>query len=377
METKNYSNFFLEKMSDEEFILNMGPQHPSTHGVLRVILKLEGETVKDLYPDVGYIHCGIEKMCEYKKYPSISPYPERLDYLSAVNSNLAYVMAVEKLLDIDVPIRAKYIRTLLCEINRITSHLLWFSAFGMDVGALTPIMYAFREREELISIMEEIGGGRLTHHAIRIGGFLYDLPTGIDKKIKKFCSNFDRRVDEYEALLVNNVILKSRTINLGILSKEKAIDWGVTGPSLRGSGVNFDLRKNCPYLVYDKLNFNVPLGKNGDTFDRVKVRMDEMRESKKIIEQIIEQIPSGEIIKAAPKIIKPKEGMVYYAVEGARGEFGVFLVSDGSEKPYRIKFRTPSFSNLSVLKEVCIGAKIQDIIAIMGSFDFIIPEIDR
>lgn len=361
----------------DEYILNMGPQHPSTHGVLRVVLKLDGEVIKDAVPDVGYIHTGIEKLLENRKYDQIIPFTDRTDYLSAVNNNLAYCLAVEKLLGIDVPERAKIIRVILCELNRIMSHLLWYSAFGLDMGALTPIIYAFREREEIIDMMEAMTGGRLTHNALRIGGFKYDLPSDFIPKLKKFIEHFNDRVDEYNALLINNVIFVNRTKDIGILKKEIGINYGVTGPSLRGSDVAYDLRKIEPYSSYEKFDFQVCTGKNGDTLDRCKVRMDEMRESLKILSQAIELLKDGEIMAKVPKIIKPAPGEVYAKVEGPRGEVGVYIVSDGSEKPYRIKLRSPSFSNLSVLKEIVVGYKIADIVAIMGSLDLVIPEIDR
>jgi NADH-quinone oxidoreductase subunit D len=369
--------FELEKLSNDEYILNMGPQHPSTHGVLRIILKLDGEVVTDLYSDVGYIHSSVEKMCENKKYDQIMPYTDRLDYLSAVNYNFGYALAVEKLLGVTIPERAEYIRVILAELNRIMSHLLWYSAYGMDVGALTPIMYAFREREEVIDMIEEMTGGRLTHNAFRIGGFKNDLPKDFLARLKKFISHFNDRVDEYEALLTNNIILTARTKGVGILAKEKAINYGVTGPSLRGSDCAIDLRKTAPYSVYGKFDFKACTGKNGDTWDRIKVRMDEMRESTKILKQAMETIPEGEIMAKVPRFIKPAPGEVYAKVESARGEFGVYIVSDGTDKPYRIKFRSPSFSNLSVLKEITIGSKIADVVAIMGSLDLVIPEIDR
>jgi NADH-quinone oxidoreductase subunit D len=367
----------MEKISDEEYILNMGPQHPSTHGVLRIVLKLDGETVSGLYPDVGYIHSSVEKMCENKKFDMITPYTDRLDYLSAINYNWAYVAAVEKLMGIQLPERVEYMRVMLAELNRIMSHLLWYSAFGMDVGALTPIFYAFREREEVIDIVEGMTGGRLTHHAFRIGGFKNDLQKDFLPRLEKFLKKFEDRISEYEALLINNVILASRTKGVGILDKAKAINYGVTGPTLRGSDCAIDLRKNSPYSVYPKFDFKACTGKNGDTWDRLKVRMDEMRESAKILKQAASMIPAGEFCAKVPRLIKPAPGEVYTMVESARGEFGVYLVSDGTDKPYRIKFRSPSFSNLSVLKEITIGAKIADVIAIMGSLDLVIPEIDR
>ncbi len=368
----------IEKgLTTDEYILNMGPQHPSTHGVLRVVLKMDGEVVKDAIPDVGYIHTGLEKMFENRKYEQIIPYTDRTDYLSAVNNNLAYCLAVEKLLGIEVPERAKIMRVILCELNRIMSHLLWYSAYGLDMGALTPIIYAFREREEVIDLVESMTGGRLTHNALRIGGFKYDLPKDFIYKLKNFISHFNDRIDEYEALLINNVIFVNRTKDIGVLKKEIAISYGVTGPSLRGSDISYDLRKIEPYSGYEKFEFDVCTGKNGDTLDRCKVRMNEMRQSIRILEQAIDHLKDGDIMAKVPKVIKPAPGEIYCAVEGPRGETGVYIVSDGSEKPYRIKLRSPSFSNLSVLKEIVVGYKIADLVAIMGSLDLVIPEIDR
>ena len=369
--------FELEKVTSDEFILNVGPQHPSTHGVLRIIVKLDGEVIKDIYPDLGYIHTGLEKMFENRKYDQILPYTDRTDYLSAVNNNFAYVMAVEKLLGVQVPERAEYMRVILAELNRIMSHLLWYSAFGMDVGALTPIFYAFREREEIIDMVESQAGGRLTHSAFRIGGFKYDFPADFFEKLKKFIFHFNDRVDEYEALLIDNIIFRARTEKVGIIDGAAAVNLGMTGPSLRGSGIAYDIRKTDPYSVYDRFEFKVCAGENGDSFDRSKIRMDEMRESVKILEQAMDKITAGEIMAKVPKIIKPAPGEVYCRAEGSRGEIGIYIVSDGTDRPYRIKMRSPSFSNLSALREMVKEKKIADFVAIMGSLDYIVPELDR
>jgi NADH-quinone oxidoreductase subunit D len=372
-----HAPFETEKLTESEYMLNMGPQHPSTHGVLRVILKLEGEIVRDVYPDIGYIHSSMEKICENRRYEMIMPYTDRMDYLSATNYNLAYALAVEKLLAVQVPERAEYMRVMLAELNRIMSHLVWYAAYGMDMGALTPIIYAFREREEIIDMVEAMTGGRLTHHALRIGGFRNDLPKNFMDRLKKFLSHFDDKVSEYEALLTNNVIFTARTRGVGILKKELAINYGVTGPVLRGSDCGHDLRKNAPYSAYPKFDFKACTGKYGDTLDRVRVRMDEMRESAKILKQAMEGMPAGDVMAKVPKVIKPAPGETYAKVEGPRGEFGVYIVSDGTDKPYRIKFRSPSYSNLSVLREIVKGYKIADLVAIMGSLDLVIPEMDR
>jgi NADH-quinone oxidoreductase subunit D len=375
----NYSNIPLQASNNgaDEYILNMGPQHPSTHGVLRLVLKLDGETVKDIVPDLGYVHRGLEKLFENRAYGQIIPYLDRTDYLSAMNNEWAYVMAVEKLMAIEVPQRAEFMRVIFAELNRIMSHLLWYSAYGMDIGALTPLLYAFREREEIIDMVEAACGGRLTHNYYRIGGFRQDLPKGFFDMLKKFISHFNDKVDEYEALLINNVIFMKRAQGVGVLKKETAINYGVTGPNLRASGADIDLRKQDAYGVYGKLDFKACLRDNGDTWDRCKARMAEMRESLKILKQCMDMIPEGEVMAKVPKIIKPAAGEVYTRVEGPKGEVGVYIVSDGTEKPYRIKLRQPSFSNLSVIKEITVGHKIADLVAIMGSLDVIIPEIDR
>ncbi|PKL90578.1 MAG: NADH-quinone oxidoreductase subunit NuoD [Candidatus Goldiibacteriota bacterium HGW-Goldbacteria-1] len=375
----NYSNIpvSLEKTGTEEYILNMGPQHPSTHGVLRLVLKLDGETIKDIVPDLGYVHRGLEKLFENRTYGQIIPYLDRTDYLSAMNNEWAYVMAVEKLMGIEAPERAQYMRVIFAELNRIMSHLLWYSAYGMDIGALTPLLYAFREREEIIDMVEAACGGRLTHNYYRIGGFRQDLPKGFFDMLKKFISHFKDKVDEYEALLINNVIFVKRAQGVGVLKKDTAINYGVTGPNLRASGVNIDIRKQDAYGVYGKLDFKACLRDNGDTWDRCKARMAEMRECVTILKQAMDMIPEGDVMAKVPRIIKPAAGEVYTRVEGPKGEVGVYIVSDGTDKPYRMKLRQPSFSNLSVIKEISVGHKIADLVAIMGSLDIIIPEIDR
>jgi NADH-quinone oxidoreductase subunit D len=367
----------LERTSSDEYILSMGPQHPSTHGVLRLLLRLDGEVIKDVTPDAGYIHSSMEKLCENRKYDQIMPYTDRLDYLSAVTFNMSYALAVEKLMGIQVPEKGQWLRVLLLEMNRIMSHLLWFSAFGIDMGALTPIWYAFRDREDMISMMEAQTGGRLTHHALRIGGVKSDLPRGFDASMKKFMSKFNDMLSEHEALLINNVIFTARTKGIGILDKKAAVDYAVSGPNMRATGFALDLRKAAPYSSYEKFNFEVCTGKTGDSWDRCKVRMDEMRESARIINQCMAGMPAGDIMAKVPRIIKPAPGEVYAKTEGPRGEVGALVVSDGTEKPYRVKFRSPSFSTVSALREMCVGTKIADLIAIMGSIDFIVPEIDR
>jgi len=367
----------ITKLGPDEYLLNMGPQHPSTHGVLRVVLKMDGEVVREAVPVVGYLHRGIEKLCENRTYTQIIPYTDRTDYLSSMANNFVYVMAVEKLLGIQVPERAEYIRVIAAELNRIMSHLLWYAAYGLDLGAFTPFLYAFREREEVIDLVEMACGGRLTHTYYRVGGFPRDLPKEFFPKLRKFLSHFNSKIKEYEDLLIDNIIFVHRTRNIGIMPKEMAVNYGVSGPSLRGSDCAWDVRKDEPYSAYGKFNFSIPTGKNSDCLDRCKVRMEEMRQSARILAQAMEGIPSGDVMTKVPKTIRPPAGEAYARVEGPRGDTGVYLISDGTEKPYRIKMRKPSFSNLSVLEELVRGLKIADVVAIIGSLDLIIPEIDR
>ena len=367
----------LEKLSSDEYLLNLGPQHPSTHGVLRVVLKMDGEVVIDAVPYIGYLHRGIEKLCENRNYTQIIPYTDRTDYLAVLANNFVYVSAVEKLFGLAIPERAEYIRVMMAELNRIMSHLLWYAAYGLDLGAFTPFLYAFREREEIVDMVEIASGGRLINTYYRIGGFPKDIPAEFFKKLEKFLSHFNTKVKEYEDLLINNIIFINRTRDVGIITKENAINYGVSGPSLRGSNCNWDVRKDEPYSVYNKFNFNIPTGRNGDSLDRCKVRMEEMKESAKILEQAMGSIPSGDVMTKVPKIIRPPAGEAYSRVEGPRGDIGVYLISDGSDKPYRIKMRKPSFSNLCILRDIVKGLKIADIIAVIGSLDLIIPEMDR
>lgn len=367
----------IEKLGENEYLLNMGPQHPSTHGVLRVVLKMDGETVRDAVPVVGYLHRGIEKLCENRNYTQIIPYTDRTDYLSAMANNFVYCMAVEKLLGAQVPERGEYMRVMAAELNRIMSHLLWYAAYGLDLGAFTPFLYAFREREEVIDLVEMLSGGRLTHSYYRVGGFPKDVPSGFFPKLKQFLSHFNSKIKEYEDLLIDNIIFIHRTRDVGILSRETAVSYGVTGPSLRGSNCAWDIRRDEPYSAYPKFDFKVPTGKNGDCLDRCRVRMDEMRESARILLQAMEGFPEGEVMTKVPRNIRPPAGEAYARVEGPRGDIGVYLISDGTDKPLRIKMRKPSFSNLSVLREMVPGLKIADVVAVLGSLDLIIPEIDR
>jgi len=361
----------------EEMMLNMGPQHPSTHGVLRVLLKLDGETVVDLDCDIGYLHRGVEKIAEHDTYAMITPYWDRLDYVAAVSGDLCYVEGVEKLLQVEVPRRAEYLRVILTELQRIASHLLWLGTHAIDIGAVTVLLYCFREREEILKIFEDFIGARLTAHAFRIGGLWWDVYPEFEKRVRDFLKIFPDRVDEYETLLNTNRIWLSRTVGIGILPAEEAINMSLTGPVLRGSGVNYDLRKAQPYSAYSEFDFEVPLGENGDTYDRYLIRMAEMRQSAFIVEQALDGLPEGPVMAKVPKVIKPPVGEVYHAIEAPKGELGVYLVSDGTGKPYRMRIRPPAYINLQSLKRMSIGHLVADVVALIGTIDIVLGEVDR
>jgi NADH-quinone oxidoreductase subunit D/NADH-quinone oxidoreductase subunit C/D len=361
----------------EDYIINMGPQHPSTHGVLRLEVCLKGETVKYLIPHVGYIHRGIEKMCEANTYQQIIHLTDRMDYLSAHMNNEAVCMVVENAMQVEVPERVKYIRTILNELNRLASHQLWWCAFGMDLGALTSFFYGLRDREMILDIFEESFGSRLLHSFNTPGGLMWDVHPNFQNRIKEFIKYFRKKLPEYDQLLTGNVIFQNRAIGIGLMSKETAIGYGVTGPSGRGSGFSCDVRKIAPYGAYDKVQFNEILATEGDVFARYKVRMAEMWESLSILEQLVDNIPAGDFTAKMKPIIKLPAGEYFQRVETARGELAVYVVSDGNKSPYRMKFRTPNFSNLFVMNEISAGCKIADLIAISGSLDLVIPDIDR
>ncbi|MEW6095891.1 MAG: NADH dehydrogenase (quinone) subunit D [bacterium] len=388
----------------QELTINMGPQHPSTHGVLRLLLNLDGETVTKITPYIGYLHRGIEKMAENMTYAQFLPLTDRLDYLAPVSNNLAYCLAVEKLLGLEVPERASYIRIILTELNRIASHLVWIGTHALDIGAYTPFLYAFRERELILDIYELFCGARFTVSCFRIGGLPQDIPDGFVEKVEHFVKIFPKKVDEYEALLTKNEIWLRRTQFVGIISKEDGINYSLSGPSLRGSGVKWDIRKAEPYCVYDELEFDIPTGRGvGDVYDRYLVRMEEMRQSCKIVKQAISQIPEGDFIARDAKIVpppkdrvvtdiealihhfklvidgfKPPEKEVYSCIEAPKGELGFYIISDGSNKPYRLKIRAPSFANLqSIYKMIEGGMMVADVVAIIGSLDIVLGEIDR
>ncbi len=361
----------------DEIIINMGPQHPSTHGVLRVKLRLDGERIVDSECIIGYLHRGVEKIAEHRSYTQFAPYVDRMDYVAAVSNGLGYCEAVEKLLGAEAPMRAKVVRTILTELQRIASHLLWLGTHAIDIGALTPLFYCLREREEILKIFEKYCGARLTTHAFRIGGLQYDTYDGFEAEVKRFCLDFVHRVDEYEQLLTENRIWIARTKGVGVLTAAEAIDMGATGPVLRGSGVKWDIRKAMPYAAYDKYDFEIPIGKNGDTYDRYLVRMEEMRQSNRICLQAIEDIPAGPIMGKVGKVLKPPVGEVYHSIEAPKGELGYYIVSDGTTQPYRVRIRPPSFINLEALDKMIKGHLVADVVAIIGTLDIVLGEVDR
>jgi NADH-quinone oxidoreductase subunit D/NADH-quinone oxidoreductase subunit C/D len=361
----------------QDYVINMGPQHPSTHGVLRFLLSLKGEKVQSVQPHCGYIHRGVEKMCEKITYPQIIHLTDRLDYLSAHINNEAVCLLVENALNIEVPERVKYIRTIMDELNRIASHQLWWCAFGMDLGALTSFFYGLRDREQILDIFEETTGGRLIHSYNTPGGLMNDIHPNFQKKVKDFLKYFRKILPEYDQLLTGNVIFQNRTKGVGFLTKNDAISFGVTGPSGRGSGFSCDIRKISPYSAYSKVNFKEILYIEGDTFARYKVRIDEMWESMNIIEQLVDNIPEGDFSAKMKAIIKLPVGEYYQRVEAARGEFGIHVISDGNKFPYRLKLRSPNFSNLSAIHTMAKDQKIADLVAISGSLDFVVPDLDR
>lgn len=363
--------------SEGELVINMGPQHPATHGVLHLVITLNGETIQKIEPHLGYIHRSIEKMSESLSYRQFIYVTSRMDYLSSHINNTACALNVEKSMQIEVPQRAKVIRVLMNELTRIASHELWIGAMAMDLGAFTPFFYAFREREMITEIMEDTCGARLTMNYVVPGGVMYDLHPDFQRKVKAFVKQFKEKVVEYEDLITNNVIFRSRTEGVGVLSKEDAISYGCTGPVARGSGLSCDIRKLYPYDVYDTVEFDEVLETGCDSFARYMVRVKEMSQSIRIIEQLIDAIPEGDFQAKTKAVIKPPKGEFYTRVETARGELGVYIVSEGATTPYRIKYRSPGFSNLSALDHMARGSKIGDLMATMGTLDLVIPDIDR
>ncbi len=382
--------------------LNMGPQHPSTHGVLRLLLDLDGEVVRQCRPDIGFLHTGFEKSFESHTYQQCIPYTDRMDYLGPPINNLGFALAAERLLGIDVPLRAQYLRVIMAELARIGSHLLWFGTTALDVGAMTPFVYSWRERERILDINELVSGVRMHTSFIRVGGLLADVPDDFYAIAQSVVDTFPKAIDEYEVLISGNPIFRERTRNIGAISAADALNYGMTGPCLRGSGVPYDVRKQQPYSSYDHFDFDIPVGVRGDIYDRYLCRMQELRESLKIVDQALNNLPSGPVntpdrrvaapprneintsmeslirhFKLSTEGFRPPKGQVYQAVESPRGELGFYIVSDGSNRPYRVKVRAPSFSNLTALPHMVKGELLADLVAVIGSIDIVLGDVDR
>ena len=364
-------------LDSTELVLNMGPQHPSTHGVLRVVVKLDGEKVMGTDCVIGYLHRGVEKIGENRTYTQFAPYVDRMDYVASVSNGLGYCLAVEKLLGVEATPRAQAVRVILTELNRIASHVVWLGTHALDIGAITPLFYCFREREDILNIFEKYCGARLTTHAFRIGGLQYETYDGFEKDCLDFCDLFLPKADEYEELLTGNRIWVTRLRGVGVLNIEDCKAYGVTGPMLRAAGEKWDLRKAQPYSGYEKYDFEIPTGDNGDNFDRYTVRIEEMRQSVRIIRQAVAALPEGPIMAKVPKVIKPPVGDVYVSIEAPKGELGYYIVSDGSTQPYRVRVRPPSFVNLQALKKMAQGCLVADLVAIIGTTDIVLGEVDR
>jgi NADH-quinone oxidoreductase subunit D len=365
------------RLATEQMILNVGPQHPATHGVFRLLATIDGEMLVDAEPIVGYMHRGYEKLVEQRDYRQITNLVSRMDWLSGINNELPLAIAIEKLMDLEVPPRAQWLRVILAEMNRILNHLMFFQSFSAELGAITPTFYAFREREDIQFAMEMVTGGRMHFGFFRPGGLKEDVPRGFYDQALKGVRQVIKRLPDYEDLLTGNEIFKQRTINVGVLGKEEAFQYGVTGPIGRGSDIDMDVRRDEPYLVYDQFDFDVQSGSHGDCFDRFWVLLHEVVESAKIVEQAIEGVPSGPVLGKVPRVIQAPEGEVYVRCENPLGELGMYLVSDGDRRPYRIKIRTPSFSNVSALRHILRGTLVADMIAILGSFFFVLGDVDR
>lgn len=366
----------------EEMMLNMGPQHPSTHGVIRFVVKSDGEVMNEAVPDVGYLHRSIEKIGEICEYNGFMPYTDRADYLSAMNANQGYAMVVEKLLGLEIPERAEYLRVIAAELNRIISHILSLGALAMDIGAATPFVLALKEREKVNDLMEALCGQRLTYNYVRIGGVSFDMPPGFTERVLGFLQNFEPFMEEFEALVCENKIFIERTANVGVISREDAIAYNLVGPNLRASGVDWDLRRDMPYSVYPKLQFKVAVGEGkqgvlGDCFDRFMVRIREIKESISLLKQCFAQIPEGDILGDVPRVIKPPVGECYVRTESSRGDMGYYLISDGSKNAYRVRIRTGSFTGMSIIEKVSRGMMLADLVTFIASLDVVAPEIDR
>lgn len=392
----------IDQPLESEMTLSMGPQHPSTHGVLRLDLRLDGELVVHAIPDIGYLHTGMEKLFEYKKYQQGIVITDRMDYLNPLGNNLAYVMAAEKLLQLEIPPRAQIVRVLMCELQRIASHMVWLGTSCLDMGAMTPFWFCFKQREKILNLIEAASGGRMTPSYFRIGGLMMDLPAGFENRCKQFLEDFPEALDTFNSLVTGSTIWQSRTMGIGVINREDAISWGLTGPCLRGSGVELDLRKHNPYCGYETYDFDIPTEPDGDVWSRFLVRMRELNESAKIVRQALERLKPGPIKADAPKVVLPDRddmrkhmdslihhflivaegfnvpaGEVYMPIEASKGELGVYMKSNGGPKPERVHFRGPSFVNLSALPDMSVGEMVADVVAIIGSLDIVLGEIDR
>lgn len=374
--SNDLQNGAMNEPRTEELFVNMGPQHPSTHGVLRVLATLDGEVVSSANCDIGYLHRCFEKIAEKRSINMIIPYTDRTDYLAAITDELAFVLAVEKLLGVEVPERAQYIRFIFTELQRIASHLVWFGAFALDLGATTPFLYAWRERENLLTVFEETTGARMLYNYMRVGGVRNDVPPGFVEKTSRFLDEFESRLKEYQDLLTGNAIFEARTKGIGKLTADEAIAYGASGPVLRGSGVAYDIRKADPYLVYPRYDFAVPVGTNGDCYDRYIVRMREMEESLKLVRHGLADLPAGAYMGDAPRRVK-LTGDTYVRVESPRGEVGCYLVGGGTDVPYRLKWRAPGFVHLQLVDKMSRGRLLADMVANIGSLDIVMGEVDR
>ena len=370
-------------LKSDQMTVNMGPQHPSTHGVLRLELVTDGEIVTEVRPHIGYLHRCFEKHAESMTYPQVIPYTDRMDYVASMNNNIGYAIAVEKMMGLEIPERVEYIRVIMSELNRIASHLLAIGTYGMDIGSLTPFFLAFKQRESILDLFEKTCGARLLYNYIWVGGLSHDIPEDFEKETRQFLDEFEKIIDkEFNPLLTDNQIFIKRTGNVGVLPEKMAINYGVTGPNLRGSGVDWDLRRDDAYSIYDRFDYEIPVGRGekgtvGDCWDRYWVRIREMEESIKIVRQALDGLPEGDVNEAIPKNIKVPKGEIYIRTETPRGDLGYYLKSDGGKGPYRLKVRSPCFCTLSVIEEISKGAMIADLIAIIGSIDIVLGEVDR
>ncbi len=363
-------------LRSEEMILNVGPQHPSTHGVFRLVVTLDGEQIVDADPVVGYLHRGTEKLAEGLQYTQIIPYTDRLDYIAAMLNNYALVHTVEHALDLEIPARAEHLRILVMELNRIASHLLFLGTYLLDLGAMSPFLYVFQERERIVQLFNEISGARLTYNYMRVGGVKWDAPPGWIEKVREFVPFMREKVKMYDKLISGNEIFLHRVRGIGVITQEDALQYSLSGINLRSTGIRFDLRKNRTYSIYDQFDFDMVTAENGDCYDRYYIHLEEIRQALNIVEQAAAQIPDGPVLGKVPKLIRIPAGEYYTSIEGARGELGVYIVSDGKDKPYRLKFRRPSFVNLQILRKMLIGQSMANLIAILGAVNIVLGEVD-